>query len=84
MCTCIYVYNAFNALEVHEESGRVGRRGGEQGEGGETGSAVLMLDGSWLMLMVMVQGFWLGGLTQEKTPPDPICENRGVVQNQVR
>ena len=34
MCTCIYVYNAFNALEVHEESGRVGRRGGEQGGGG--------------------------------------------------
>ena len=34
MCTCIYVYNAFNALEVHEESGRVGRKGGEQGRGG--------------------------------------------------
>ena len=58
MCTCIYVYNAFNALEVHEESGRVGRRGGEQGEGGETGSAVLMLDGSWLMLMVSLHGPW--------------------------
>ena len=55
MCTCIYVYNAFNALEVHEESGRVGRRGGEQGGGG---SAVLMLDGSWLMLVVSLHGPW--------------------------
>ena len=41
MCTCIYVYNAFNALDVHEES---------------TAKGIL----------------------------DPICENRGVLQNQVR
>lgn len=49
---------------------------------------VLMLNGSWPILMVMMHGpwskAWLGSLAKAQAPPHLIYQNQGQIRNQIR